>query len=200
MVVVTVVSPPAGSTIASNDTLIVDVTDGDALLVAHYLGDVVPDEVIHDGDGYLPLFAAESTRTAITGGFRYHIKRADGFPATVTVTFVPIGGSPGAITRNVRVVSADGPVLDSDDIIFVDRPTPTTDITVNMPDATTCVGRSIYIFVPAIEDGTGACIPHYVGSQTLDNFWDNSHPWHISQQSGLTVLTSDGANWIFGGY
>lgn len=41
-------------------------------------------EVVHDGDGFAPLFAA-SERVAIAGGFRYTLRRRGGWPGHPTI-------------------------------------------------------------------------------------------------------------------
>jgi hypothetical protein len=55
-------------------------------------------EVVHDGDKFGQVYAAQSTRTTITNGFEYIIKRAGGwFGDTVTVRVIAVdsGGEVG---------------------------------------------------------------------------------------------------------
>jgi hypothetical protein len=69
------VSPVEGTEVASSETLSLDVTDGDVLIVA--VLDAARD-LVHDGTAFAPKYAT-STRYAITGGFHYDLRRIGGW-------------------------------------------------------------------------------------------------------------------------
>jgi hypothetical protein len=100
--VVTVVSPPAGTEIDATEPVVVDVTDEASLrraIVHVQLPQLGLWEVAHDGDSFAPLYSAGSTRAAISGGYRYTLNRATGWPSrtvTVQVFAVDTGGNEGA--------------------------------------------------------------------------------------------------------
>jgi hypothetical protein len=80
-------SPTLGSDINTDQALSVDVTEETAfrrilLFIQYTNGDT---DVVYDGDGFTPYFAPESTRSIISGGFRFSIKRLGGWPASLTL-------------------------------------------------------------------------------------------------------------------
>lgn len=89
---VTLVSPANGATIARAAPVILDVTDDEArlirviLLARFFSGSTeVAREVVYDGGGGGPAFGplyTGSTVVAITGGFRFTIVRAGGWPSS----------------------------------------------------------------------------------------------------------------------
>lgn len=78
---VTVVSPAVTEGISSTTPIVVDVTQATALISASFPG-LSTYEVVHDGTSFAPAYAALSSRTAITGGFRYTLLRQQGWPAS----------------------------------------------------------------------------------------------------------------------
>jgi hypothetical protein len=82
---VTVVSPAAGTNISAGQPITIDVTDNGGafarvILVARYASLGGAEEVVHNGDRASLLYAA-TTRTAISGGFRYVVSRVGGWLA-----------------------------------------------------------------------------------------------------------------------
>lgn len=78
--VVTLVSPPLTDPISRTTPIVVDVTDETALATVT-IDVTFPDgvcELIYDGVAFRPLYAPGSTVTAITGGFRFTLRRARG--------------------------------------------------------------------------------------------------------------------------
>jgi len=64
----------------------------EATIVAEY--DTGAYEVVHDGTDFAQVYAAQSSRTAITGGFEYLVKRAGGwFGDFVTIRTIAAGAS-----------------------------------------------------------------------------------------------------------
>lgn len=62
-------------------SIVVEVSDADgfaALILAAEYGTGAY-EVVHDGDKFAQVYAAQSTRVAIAGGFRFTMKRAGGW-------------------------------------------------------------------------------------------------------------------------
>jgi len=87
---VTVVSPAVGTTISPTDALVIDVEDETSLqtsiLMAKYLSAILPSpsEVIWDGSSFLYPFTG-STRSSISGGWRYSITRTNGWSSSPTI-------------------------------------------------------------------------------------------------------------------
>jgi len=81
--------PPAGSTIGRNERLQFDVTDNSGEIRRTFVWVSFPEteltvqELVWDGDGFTPDYAAYSTRTAIENGWRYSIRRRSGWPASI---------------------------------------------------------------------------------------------------------------------
>jgi hypothetical protein len=88
--VITLVSPAAGTALSPSDAIVVDVTDDGTLahveLRAAQLDDI---ECVHDGTAYTPRYAY-STRVALASGYRYTIRRRDGWIAAPTLTATAI--------------------------------------------------------------------------------------------------------------
>jgi hypothetical protein len=90
--------PSEGATILRDQALQFDVTDDggafSALLVVAVFDTARPIELIHDGTRFSFPYTA-SSRTAITNGFRYLVRRTGGWPAspTFTVHAVDTGGA-----------------------------------------------------------------------------------------------------------
>jgi hypothetical protein len=94
--------PAPGSEIERTQPLQFDVVDDSAedrrtFVWISYPGTTITvQELVWDGTGFTPDYAAYSTRTAIVGGFRYVIRRRSGWSASiVTVHVVAIDPSGG---------------------------------------------------------------------------------------------------------
>lgn len=88
---VALVSPADGSAIARTTPIVVDVTDASAF-AAIFVWVVYPNgstDVVHDGEGFAAAFGT-STRAGISGGYRYTLRRAGGWPAAPTVRVRPV--------------------------------------------------------------------------------------------------------------
>lgn len=81
--------PAPGTAIARTGSVAFDVTDdsGDfrRIFIVAYFPATGACEVVHDGDGFRGFYAARSSRTMITGGFRYTLLRSGGWPAAPTI-------------------------------------------------------------------------------------------------------------------
>lgn len=90
---VTNITPANGATIARAAAVEFDVTD-DTGLAAVIVMVLYPDtgdyEVAHDGTTFAPRFVSKSTRTAISGGYRFKLVRTGGWPSAPTVRVKPI--------------------------------------------------------------------------------------------------------------
>jgi hypothetical protein len=84
------IRPAAGTSITPSESLGFDVTDTDNALAAVAIGasfaGSLTTELIYDGTTFQPLYAANSTRTAIANGLRFSLVRAGGWPGTPTIT------------------------------------------------------------------------------------------------------------------
>jgi hypothetical protein len=83
----TIISPPAGSQIFSNAAVTFDVTDDRGLQdVMAWVEHAGAWEVIWGGDaaGFSPAYEDGSTRTAISGGFRFVVQRLGGWQSSPT--------------------------------------------------------------------------------------------------------------------
>lgn len=83
----TVISPPAGSQITSTAIITFDVTDNEALQdTMVWVDHAGLWEVVWGGElaGFAPGFADGSTRTAISGGYRYQVQRLGGWLSSPT--------------------------------------------------------------------------------------------------------------------
>lgn len=95
-------SPTPGTQITEDQALSFEVTDDSGafrrIIIVAYYADTGASEVIHDGDSFYPYFSAESSRVAITDGFRYTVKRVRGWPASPTIKTFPFdqSGNEGA--------------------------------------------------------------------------------------------------------
>lgn len=93
------VSPAAGSALKKTDAVAFSVTDdtGEFVVVAVYARFAVSRlyEVVHDGEAFGPRYGA-STREAIAGGYRYTLRRTDGWPEAprIRVKAFDRGGNP----------------------------------------------------------------------------------------------------------
>lgn len=76
--------PPSGSRIRRNEALAFDVTDNSGSVRRSFVWVTFPStsltvaELAWDGTGFTPDYAALSSRTAITNGYRYSLRRAKG--------------------------------------------------------------------------------------------------------------------------
>jgi hypothetical protein len=89
---VTLVSPAEDSEITRATAIVIDVTDASSF-AAIFVWVVYPNgstDVVHDGEGFAVPFAGSSTRTSISGGYRYTLRRAGGWPAAPTVRVRPV--------------------------------------------------------------------------------------------------------------
>ena len=79
---VAVVSPGAGATIVSSQAITFDVTDDGSfrkvLVFSKFTSGI--QELIHNGNTFSPFYA-NSTRSVISGGYRYVVTRAGGWPS-----------------------------------------------------------------------------------------------------------------------
>lgn len=92
--VAAVVSPPEGSSISSTTPLVIDVTD-DLGLRRVIIAARFPDgtaELVHDGDLFSTRYAS-SSKTAISGGFRFTLRRQGGWFASPTIQVFPFDTS-----------------------------------------------------------------------------------------------------------
>ena len=65
--------------------------DGFATIVAMVEYGTGAYEVVHAGDAFAQVYAAQSTRSDVAGGFRYSVTRAGGwFGETVTLRIVAV--------------------------------------------------------------------------------------------------------------
>lgn len=82
-------SPPVGSTIAHDDTITFDVTDDVGLspIAVGFEFPGLPAELVFDGDA-LQVGYTGSTVTPISGGYRYTLSRAAGWPTATMTLFV----------------------------------------------------------------------------------------------------------------
>ena len=108
--------PLDGATLAPAGQLIIDVTDatsgeiggvGRVVIVVTY-DDGGTTEIVYDGDEFVGLFVASSTRTPITDGFRFAIERSEdgwleGFTALVFAVDVA-GNEPDGDTTSHYLV------------------------------------------------------------------------------------------------
>lgn len=92
---VTLVSPSANSEIARTTPIVVDVTDEGGLAAVFVWIDypVGPPDLVHTGDAFTALFAGGSTRSSITDGYRFTLRREGGWPYAPTVRIKPVDGS-----------------------------------------------------------------------------------------------------------
>lgn len=99
--IVTILSPGAGTPISRFQALTFQITDN-LLLFRRILPVVMfpglPTlELVHDGEEFTPDYFANSTRTAITGGFQYTILRKNGWvdaPTLIPFAFDIAGNEP----------------------------------------------------------------------------------------------------------
>ena len=104
------ISPAPGSQIAATQEVRFDVTDtpepgfpsGFTRIIVHvYYANTGAVEVAHTGDGFTGPYAAQSTRTAIAGGFRYNLNRTGGWQGHPTFYVYAIdkeGNESGPVT------------------------------------------------------------------------------------------------------
>ncbi len=92
---VSLVSPAAGALDAAT-AIVVDVTDQDLgqVIVAARFESLGVEEVVHQGTRFSAAYAGGSSRAAISGGWRYTIRRGTGWPAapTIDVYAIDTGG------------------------------------------------------------------------------------------------------------
>lgn len=103
--VVAVVEPAEGTALASDDAIVIDVTDDDnalaVVVVAARMRDdddnEISQELVHDGTAFAALYGT-SQRSAITNGWRYTIRRLAGwrYRPQIRVISVDTGGNAAA--------------------------------------------------------------------------------------------------------
>jgi hypothetical protein len=83
------VDPAEGVPLTKNQPVAFDVTDNGTfrriLLTATFIGALAP-EVIYDGTSFSALYSAGSTQTGISGGYRFSLLRAGGWPGDLIIT------------------------------------------------------------------------------------------------------------------
>jgi len=88
---VTLISPSPGNQLAPNQPVIVDVTDPDSpfrrIFIVAVLGGVA--YLAYDGT-WRSGFAAHSSRSTITDGYRFSIRRDSGWTSAVDIEVYPI--------------------------------------------------------------------------------------------------------------
>lgn len=92
---ITVVSPALGQPIPRNVAFVVDVTDDEtvgSVLYAEFEASRLS-ELIWKGDRFTFRYAKLSTRTPITGGWRYSLRREGGWPSAPTFGVVAWDGN-----------------------------------------------------------------------------------------------------------
>jgi hypothetical protein len=97
--VVSNVTPASGSTIAADDSVQFDVTDAGgfhSLMVYVRFPDSEQYEVIHDGTQFVPRHQRDSSRTSISGGYRYVVSRFGGWPSAPQIKIQAIDSSGNA--------------------------------------------------------------------------------------------------------
>lgn len=89
---VALVTPADGSAIARSAPLVIDVTDASdfASIFAWVVYPNGNTEVAYDGEAFTAAFAGSSTRVSISGGYRYTLRRAGGWPAAPTIRVRPV--------------------------------------------------------------------------------------------------------------
>jgi hypothetical protein len=82
-------TPASGSTVTQLQAIQIDVTDDSGALASVWVSatiqGVVAPEVVHDGTSFSAPYAAGSTRTSITGGYRFNILRDGGWAGPFTL-------------------------------------------------------------------------------------------------------------------
>lgn len=91
--VVANVDPATGTPLQRAQSVAFDVTDAGAglrrviVLASFGTGEY---EVVHDGTAFAPRYTGLSVRSAITGGYRYSVRRFSGWPSGPTITAIAI--------------------------------------------------------------------------------------------------------------
>jgi fibronectin type 3 domain-containing protein len=93
--VVASVSPAPGDTVTATTPLVVDVTDAGgslrrAIVTVRQAG---VEEVAHDGERFVGFFAALSSRSPVSGGWRYSLRRSGGWTSSPAVRVYAIDTS-----------------------------------------------------------------------------------------------------------
>lgn len=97
--VVSIVSPTPGTNISGVTPLVFDVTDTGLFrrIIVRLKFTGQNWEFIHDGDTFGPGYQADSTRTIISGGYRYSLRKDGGWPIgqvpRLTVYAIDTGGN-----------------------------------------------------------------------------------------------------------
>lgn len=94
--VVTPISPAPNTVIQPSQAITFAVTDETALAtVVVYASFAGTDacEVVHNGVGFCPNYSTGSVRTVIANGFSYQVRRFGGWPASPTITALPVDTS-----------------------------------------------------------------------------------------------------------
>lgn len=81
--------PAVGTPIQTTDAVQFDVTDDESffrriVVTVTFASTTGDDGVVHDGVAFKGPYAAQSSRSAIVGGWRYVVRHADGWPGTPT--------------------------------------------------------------------------------------------------------------------
>lgn len=91
--------PAPGTAISNTDTVAFDVTDDTGffckIMITAYFADSTLWEVVHDGVSFSPRYAFGASRTPITNGFRYVVRRVGGWSLAPTIrTYaIDLGGN-----------------------------------------------------------------------------------------------------------
>lgn len=93
-------SPDPSIPVGASDPISFDVVVGsnpflDLWIAVRYAGTSLY-EVIYDGTGFAPLYAAQSQAQNIAGGYRFRLRRAGGWP-----------GAPSIITKAIDTAGAE---------------------------------------------------------------------------------------------
>jgi PKD repeat protein len=94
--VITIVSPAAGGNVYADTIVTLDVTDETGLALVAILavcrdsdGNVVTEDIVHDGDAFRQHYQSmANTRTAIADGYRFTIRRDDGWTGSPTFEYL----------------------------------------------------------------------------------------------------------------
>ncbi|MCC6178807.1 MAG: hypothetical protein WAZ94_15275 [Phycisphaerales bacterium] len=93
--VVSVISPPTGTSVLAETPLAISITDNvalrRALIVARFSDG--SEEVVHTGERFAQAYLAYSQRTATSGGWQYSIRRTAGWPKAPTLDIYAIDTS-----------------------------------------------------------------------------------------------------------
>lgn len=85
-------SPAVGSTVNEADPIFFDVTDNFGLFASIVIAikQATTTELVHDGTSFLPPYLDLSSRSNISNGFRYRIRRTGGWIDTVVQSAIVV--------------------------------------------------------------------------------------------------------------